>query len=69
MRPSNGAAMTDNELTLVICDMYRRAMKTHQSHDLAIRACMTVLRAQHPRMIEADARSMIAKMLAEESLA
>jgi hypothetical protein len=30
---------------------------------------MTVLRAHHPRMAEADARIMIAKMLAEESLA
>ena len=69
MRLSNAAAMTDYELTLAIRDMYRHAMTTHQSDDLAIRACMTVLRAQHPRMIEADARSMIAKMLAEESLA
>ena len=69
MRLSNAAAMTDDELTLAIRDMYRRAMTTHQSYDLAIRACMTVLRAHHPRMAEADARIMIAKMLAEESLA
>jgi hypothetical protein len=38
--------MTDNELTLAICDMYRRAMETHRSYDLAIRACITVLKAQ-----------------------
>jgi hypothetical protein len=49
--------------------MYRRAMTTHQSYDLAVRACITVLRAQHPRIAEADAWNMIAKMLAEESLA
>ena len=61
--------MTDDELALAIRDMYRRAMETHRSYDLAIRACMTVLRARHPRMAEADAWSMIAKMLAEESLA
>jgi hypothetical protein len=61
--------MTDDELTLAIRDMYRHAMTTHQSDDLAIRACMTVLRAQHPRMAEADAWSMIARMIAEESLA
>jgi hypothetical protein len=60
--------MTDDELTLAIRDMYRRAVTTHQSDDLAIRACMTVLRAQHLRIAEADARSMIAKMLAEEPL-
>jgi hypothetical protein len=59
----------DNELTLAICDMYRRAVEAHRSYDLAIRACMTVLRAQHPRIAETDARSMIAKILAEESLA
>jgi hypothetical protein len=61
--------MTDYELTLAIRDMYRRAVTTHQSDDLAIRACMTVLRAQHPRIAEADARSMIARMIAEEPAA
>jgi hypothetical protein len=56
--------MTDYELTLAIRDMYRRAVTTHRSDDLASRACMTVL-----PIAEADARSMIARMTAEEPAA
>jgi hypothetical protein len=56
----------DHELSRAIRDTYRLAMRSRYADGEAIAECMVVLRQHHPLIADADARRMVARMLAEE---
>jgi hypothetical protein len=56
----------DQELSRAIRDTYRLAMRTHHADGDAIAECLAVLRQHRPLIADADARRMVARMLAEE---
>ena len=56
----------DQELARAIRDTYRLAMRAHYADGVAITECVAIVRLHHPQLADADARRMVAQMLAEE---
>jgi hypothetical protein len=54
------------ELARVIRDTYRLAMRAHYADGDAITECVAIVRQRQPQLADADARRMVARMLAEE---
>jgi hypothetical protein len=49
-----------------IRDTYRLAMRAHYADGDAIAECVTIARLRRPQLADADARRMVARLLAEE---
>jgi hypothetical protein len=56
----------DLELYRAIRDAYRLAMRAHYADGDAITECVAIVRQRRPSLADADARRMVARMLAEE---
>ena len=56
----------DQGLSRAIRDTYRLAMQTRYVDREAMAECLMVLRQHRPQLADADARRMVARMLAEE---
>jgi hypothetical protein len=54
------------ELARAIRDTYRLAMRAHYADGDAIAECVTIARLRRPQFADADARRMVARLLAEE---
>jgi hypothetical protein len=62
-----GQVVSDNEeLCRAIRDTYRLAMSMHHADGEAISECVAILIHHRPLLANADARRMVARMLAEE---
>ena len=60
------AVPDDLELSRVIRDTYRLSMRARYTDGEAVAECVAVVRQHHPLITDADARRMVARMLAEE---
>jgi hypothetical protein len=56
----------DLELYRAIRDTYRLAMTARYADGAAITECVAILRQHRPQLADADAKRMVALMLAEE---
>jgi hypothetical protein len=56
----------DLELCRAIRDTYRLAMRARYTDGVAMAECVAILRLHRPQLADADARRMVALMLAEE---
>jgi hypothetical protein len=56
----------DQGLSRAIRDTYRLAMRARYADGVAITECVAILRLHRPQLVDADARRMVARMLADE---